>query len=117
SAGPKPRKPLMAQASTPPKVRCRQIQDEDLSAVASLLTQGFPARTRKYWTTGLEALRRRASPEGCPRYGYLLDADGSVVGALILIFSERPGRRIRCNVSSWFVAPDYRAYAAALVSA
>ena len=84
--------------------------------MADLLRQGFPARARKYWTNGLAAMRRRASPDGCPRYGYLLEADGAVVGALILIFTAMGDGQIRCNVSSWYVTPAFRAYASVLVS-
>jgi hypothetical protein len=102
------------------KVRCRPIEDSDLGSVADLLTQGFPERTRKYWTNALGRLAGLDTPEGCPRFGYLLDVDGAAVGVLLLIFShsacdaEGP---IRCNVSSWYVDPAYRGYAAALVSA
>ncbi|MFI4976016.1 MAG: GNAT family N-acetyltransferase [Caulobacterales bacterium] len=104
----------------PPKVRCRQIDETDLDAVAQLLAQGFPGRPRKYWTNGLDRLRAHAGPDGCPEFGYLLEADGAVVGAILLIFSavgEGPERKIRCNVSSWYVDPAFRGYAAPLVSA
>jgi hypothetical protein len=105
-----------APTPTPAKVRCRPIQDADLGAVADLLTQGFPTRSRKYWTNGLAAMRRRASPDDCPRYGYLLETDGAAVGALILIFTAMGAGQVRCNVSSWYVAPEFRAYASVLVS-
>jgi hypothetical protein len=104
-------------ASQPPKVRCRQIGQDDLEAVAWLLTAGFPDRTRKYWTSGLARMTERAPVEGCPQFGYLLEADGVVVGAVLLIFTdfgEGAAHRVRCNISSWYVAPQYRAYAAQL---
>jgi hypothetical protein len=106
--------------SPQPKIRCRLIEEGDLDAVADRLTRGFPARTRKYWTSALERLATRVAPEGCPRFGYMLDADGVAAGVLLLIFSrtgEGADAPIRCNVSSWCVDPAYRAYAAALVSA
>jgi hypothetical protein len=101
--------------SPPPQVRCRQIAPADLQGVADLLTRGFPARPRKYWTTALQRLQRRGAPEGCPPFGYLLEADGQVVGAVLLIFSE-PGGKPRCNISSWYVAPEHRAHAAVLAA-
>ena len=104
-------------ASQPPKVRCRQIAEDDLGVVADLLTAGFPDRTRKYWTTGLTKMARRAPVENCPRFGYLLEADGAAVGAILLIFTDfgdGSDARVRCNISSWYVAPEYRAYAAQL---
>jgi hypothetical protein len=99
--------------SPPSQVRCRQIGPADLEAVADLLTRGFPARPRKYWTTALERLAARGAPKGCPRFGYLLGAGEEVVGALLLIFSERDGQ-VRCNISSWYVSPEHRAHAAIL---
>lgn len=81
--------------------------------MADLLTRGFPARPRKYWTTALERLAARGAPKGCPRFGYLLEDGAVVVGALLLIFSERGGQ-VRCNISSWYVAPEHRAHAAIL---
>ena len=83
--------------------------------MADLLTRGFPARPRKYWTTALRRLAARAAPEGRPQFGYLLEAGGRVVGALLLIFSERDGS-VRCNLSSWYVTPEQRAHAAILAA-
>ena len=105
---------------TPVKVRCRPINEADLEAVADLLTQGFPERARKYWTKGLKNLTTRPSPEGCPQFGYLLEAEGRVVGTILLIFSETgvgEARQVRCNVSSWYVDPAFRGHATLLVSA
>ena len=60
-------------------------------------------------------LQGRGAPEGCPPFGYLLEADGQVVGALLLIFSQRNGD-LRCNLSSWYVVPEHRAHAAVLAA-
>ena len=107
--------------SPPPvKVRCRPIAEADLEKVADLLAQGFPSRARKYWTSGLETLRSRPNPQDCPQFGYLLEAGGAVVGTILLIFSQAgsgEARRVRCNVSSWYVDPAFRGHAAMLVSA
>ncbi len=98
------------------KVRCRQIEAADFEAVAALLTEGFPARTLPYWRGALAALKARRAPDGYPQYGYLLAGEAGVVGVLLLIFTEGPAGKVRCNVSSWYVDPDYRVYAPALVS-
>jgi hypothetical protein len=97
------------------KVRCRPVAEADLPAVAALLTEGFPDRTRAYWDGALDTLRRRKAPEGYPRFGYLLESQEKIVGALLLIFSEIGGK-VRSNCSSWYVDPAYRAHAAPLVS-
>jgi hypothetical protein len=106
---------MLASPSSPPKVRCRQICLSDLEAVTDLLARGFPEKPRKYWTSAVARLLAREALEGCPRFGYLLEAGGDVVGVLLLIFTAR-GAAVRCNVSSWYVAPAHRSHAALLAS-
>jgi hypothetical protein len=86
-----------------------------LDAIADLLTRGFPAKPRKYWTTALERLAARGSPEGCPDFGYLLEAESRIVGVLLLIFGT-VGGAVRCNISSWYVEPQHRGHAAVLAA-
>jgi len=99
-------------------VRCRQIGPSDLGAVTDLLTAGFPRRDRNYWLAGLHHLRDRSCPADTPRYGYLLEHENRPVGVLLLIFSFRAGasgETLRCNVSSWYVVPEFRNLAPLLV--
>ena len=108
--------------SAPPKVRCRRIEDADAERVVSLLTRGFAARRpRRFWERVIARLATRAAPADAPRYGYLLESGGTAVGAILQIFSTRPGAgaaeaTTRCNVSSWYVEPAFRSYAPFLVS-
>ena len=98
-------------------LRCRQIVEDDIESVASLLARGFPNRNRAFWLAALGQLRRREPPADLPKYGYLLESGGVPVGALLLICSQMgAGENVssRCNVSSWYVEPDYRAYASML---
>jgi len=102
-----------------PAIRCRQIDERDLAAVAALLRRGFPSRSRHFWPHALAELARREPPPGMPKYGYLLETDGRLVGAILTICSAiRAGGRLepRCNLSSWYVEPPFRAYAPLLVS-
>jgi hypothetical protein len=62
-------------------MRCRQIDEADIEAVASLLARGFPARHRQFWLGAFAQLTRHAQPAGLPKYGYLLESRGAVVGA------------------------------------
>ena len=104
-------------SSVAPQVRCRQIQEQDLEVVADLLTEGFPDRTRKYWTSGLERLGQRPTPVGFPQFGYVLESEGELVGVLLLIFTgDDDGAVLRFNVSSWYVRPAYRAHATLMVT-
>jgi len=98
------------------KIRVRQICETDISAVADLLAYGFQSRPRQFWLKVLRCLRERPAPTGLPRYGYLLESDG-IVGIVLQIFSTlRTGETscIRCNMSSWYVKPDFRIYASLL---
>ena len=97
-----------------PMIRCREISEADIEAVADLLTRGFVGRSRDYWMRGLRRQGARAVPEGYPRFGYMIDHDGAPAGVLLLIYTERAGTddpEIRCNLSSWYVAPAFRNYA------
>jgi hypothetical protein len=106
------------QAVSPPAIRCRQIADADLDGVAALLRRGFGTRrTLAFWHHVLACLQARAVPPDMPRYGYLLEREGSFVGVILLIFATTPGSSaLRANVSSWYVDPAFRSYAPLLVS-
>ena len=99
-------------------LRVREIVRGDFDAIVRLLTRGFPIRSRDYWLRALERLERRPHPQGYPVFGYCLDAAGVPVGVLLLLFAEvaSEGEIItRCNVSSWYVEPAYRAFGSLLV--
>ncbi|MBG1233865.1 acyl-CoA acyltransferase [Aestuariivirga litoralis] len=108
----------MSVAAAPErKVRCRLIAEGDLEAVADLLARGFEKRPRSYFLNGLLRLAARAVPEGLPRFGYMLEAEGRAVGAVLLAFYQRPGLdEPRCNIASWYVEPAHRMHAAMLSS-
>jgi hypothetical protein len=107
-----------AQVNAAPKIRCRQVADGDLDALADLLKRGFGARrTHAFWRHVLAGLKARAVPDGMPRYGYLLENAGVPVGAILLMFAASPGGEApRANVSSWYVEPAFRSYAPLLVA-
>jgi len=100
-------------------IRCRQIDESDVPAVAGLLRRGFPNRNRQFWQRALDELTRREPPPGLPKYGYLLETDGVAVGVILVICSTMrvDGTSApRCNLSSWYVEPAFRTYAPLLVS-
>ena len=89
----------------------------DLDAVADLLTRGFVGRSRDYWMQGLRRQAARKVPQGYPRFGYMLDNDGTPVGVLLLLYTFRDEGgepSIYCNLSSWYVEPAFRNYATLL---
>ena len=95
-------------------IRCREIGASDLGAIADLLTRGFAGRSRDYWMAGLRRQATRDVPEGLPRFGYMLDHEGTPVGVLLLIYTARDDAgesSVRCNLSSWYVEPAFRNYA------
>jgi hypothetical protein len=96
------------------RIRCREISEADLEAVAELLTRGFAGRSRDYWMQGLRRQAVRDVPDGYPRFGYMLDNDGQPVGVLLLLYASRINGgeiAIQCNLSSWYVEPAFRNYA------
>jgi hypothetical protein len=102
-----------------PGIRVRQIAQSDIPATVGLLARGFKAKPREFWARVFACLDQHHTPSGFPRYGYLIETGGMVVGAVIQIFTAIPtgsGIRIRCNVSSWFVQEPFRSYASLLVS-
>jgi hypothetical protein len=101
------------------EVRSRQIADADIDGVVDLLTRGFNLRNRDYWQHALAKLSKHRTPAGMPKYGYLLESGGEIVGVILLIFSSVPGDEtamMRCNVSSWYVEPAFRSHASLLIS-
>jgi len=104
-------------ASRSSDVRCRLIAEADLGEAAACLARGFPERSNAYWVGALSRMAGRETIGDCPRFGYLMEASGRVVGVLLLIYSRRvvgQASEIRCNLSSWCVDPPYRGYALAL---
>jgi hypothetical protein len=102
-----------------PAIRCRQIRETDRSAVVTLLARGFPTRSPLFWLNALRELGRREPPPGLPKFGYLMECSGDVVGAILLICStmhEGQSSAVRCNLSSWYVEPAFRAHATLLVA-
>jgi hypothetical protein len=101
-------------------VCCREIGQADIESVIELLTDGFGRyRDKGYWVGAMRRLSRHNTPEGYPKYGYLLECAGAPVGVLLLIYSrvELDGAfSIRCNVSSWYVAPPFSAFSTILAS-
>jgi hypothetical protein len=101
------------------KPRFREILDSDLDAIGDLLTRGFQHRSRDYWMRGLHHQSVRPLPPGAPRYGYLLEDNSGPVGCLLMIYSSKiiDGEIATCcNVSSWYVDPAFRNYAALFAS-
>jgi hypothetical protein len=96
------------------RLRCREISEADLEAVADLLTRGFVGRSHTYWMQGLRRQATREIPNGYPRFGYMLDNDGMPAGVLLLLYTSRVKdgeTTIQCNLSSWYVDPAFRNYA------
>jgi hypothetical protein len=105
---------------TPTSVKSRQISEADLPEVTDLLTRGYEhKRPRMFWEGVFAGLTRRSVPTGYPRFGYVIESDGNLVGVLLTIFSTiwKDGvASIRCNGSSFYVDPNFRVYASLLSS-
>lgn len=105
-------KPMLA--ASPSKIACRRIEDSDIADVIDLFEKGYPYRPREFWVRGLDRLARHATPAGYPKYGYLMERSGALVGAILTIFSTvkaGTGTTIRCTFGGWYVEPASRGYA------
>ena len=103
----------------PRRVRCRQIEPDDIDSILDLLCEGFTRLPRRHWVAALEMLGARAVLGGMPRYGYMIESDGCAVGVLLVIETEvrRDGATtVRSNGSSWYVRPGFRPYAPILLT-
>jgi len=95
-------------------LRVREITPADFDRVAELLGEGI-GFSNQYFLDLLQRMTQHSTPAGFPKYGRLLESDGSIVGAIILIFSTIWSDgipSIRCQVTGWCVEPAYRCYAA-----
>jgi hypothetical protein len=109
-----------AHQATPSNVRPRQISEADIPEVVNLLTRGYKhERSHRFWEEVFAGLTRRPVPAGFPRYGYVIDAGGKLVGVLLTIFStiwKGETANVRCCGSGWYVDPPFRVYASLLAS-
>src|SRR5215469_4818341 len=106
--------------STGPKyIRIRQIRDTDVPEIVNLLGRGYPRHPPQIWEHVFACLSRRSVPADHPRFGYVIESDGKLVGVLILIFStiwQNGVAKIRCNGLGLYVDPPFRVYAPLLTS-
>src|SRR5262249_59870282 len=75
----------------------------------------FPIRSREFWARALDRLAKHPTPQGLPKFGYVMEGDEGLVGVVLLVSScSHTDQRCttRCNLSSWYVKPAYRSYAA-----
>jgi len=97
-------------------IKCREMDDSDISAAVDLLTRSFKP-PREYWQRAISRLAGRPPVDGFPKYGFVLVDDSRIVGVLLLITTRVRINGVtenRTNVSSWCVEPAYRGYATIL---
>lgn len=99
-------------------VRIREIAPPDLEALIDLLTKGYWRAPRSYWAGVIERLTEHQTPQGYPKYGYLIENDGTPVGVILMIFTARVTNgetRVWCCGSSYYVEPQFRPYGPAMM--
>lgn len=99
----------------PEGLACRAIEEQDWPQVIECLHRGFPERPRRHWAEAFERMSQRPAVEDLARYGYVMDNSGQVVGVVLTLHFRHPGNALRCNLSSWAVDEDFRAYAGKLI--
>lgn len=106
-----------ARMPTTPPVGLRPIRTDDLPRVGEFLhahlNGGVPADT---WARALRPAWRTDHPD----HGFLLEADGQLVGVYAGLYSEQgagESRRAVCNLAAWCVLEEHRAHSLRLVRA
>lgn len=98
-------------------VELAPITDDDIAAVSRFMQEHHNRDVApEQWS---RAMRARWC-ESAPHHGYLLRADGGIVGAYLAYFSDREmdGRIERfCNLGAWCVLEPYRAQGLRLLMA
>lgn len=110
---------MMVGLTKSKRVRCRQITAQDFEQIATLLARNSKTREKANWLAVLDRMSRHPSPEGYPKFGYLIETEQGTVGVLLVIFTRIDTGSIqfvRGNVSSWHVEPEFRAFAGLLTS-
>ncbi|MCA0344587.1 hypothetical protein P9A16_14575 [Shinella sp. 838] len=94
------------------------IDEARLEAAETLLSKGFPSRSRAFWRKGLRRLADQNRAAGQPSVGFFLLAGETPVGILLTIsrWDAQTGRRI-VNLSSWYVEENHRWSATRLIMA
>jgi hypothetical protein len=102
------------------RIVCREIKANDIPELIALLQIGFPERSAMTWRWAFRRLHDHPTPTSYPKYGYLLENQDGIVGVQLTIFTTittiDDREVIRCNLSSWYVTPLYRSYAAMLTA-
>ena len=96
------------------KLSCRPIGEDDLAAATQILYEGFAERPLAFWQGAIRKLATRSSPDGYPRYGYLLISDSAPVGCLLTIFAAAEPERglgVRCSLSAHYTRAQFRSFA------
>ncbi|WP_165838722.1 acetoacetate--CoA ligase [Roseicella frigidaeris] len=106
---------VVAKAAGAPRIR--PVTPADLEPLARLLAAGFgesgigPAQWRHLFGPPW--------PDDGGSWGWLLTVDEAIVGVLGTVRARHPlrGDAPLCNLSSWYVHPDYRGWGSALLVA
>ena len=81
----------------------------DIQSAISLLKKGFAQQDPNFWNRAIQRLDDHHTPPNVPKYGYVLENNGSLVGLLLLIHSS-VRNSIRCYTSGFYVEPEFRPY-------
>ncbi|MGA7329570.1 MAG: hypothetical protein WBX25_35095 [Rhodomicrobium sp.] len=109
---------MLAKTEPNPVIRSREITGADFHVMAAFFARGLGYPAWAYLHI-FELLRDHPTPEGYPKYGYILEANGSIVGGIILIFSSVGSgdkKSVRCQLTAWYVEPAYRTYSTIFTS-
>lgn len=106
---------MQQNAPLPQMVRIREIGERDFPNMQRLFASGYSPDA---YTWLFQTLSSHPTPEGQPKFGYLMEVGGNVVGAIILVSSRIVvGQKsfVRCHLTALRVDPEFKGYGAFLM--
>ena len=106
-------RPIPADIPAVVAVRVREIRPPGFGRGDRPVDEGLLAVPALHWMSVIERLTTHQTPQGYPRYGYLVENDGTLVGVILMIFTARVLEGVTsvwCCGSSYYVEPQFRLY-------
>jgi hypothetical protein len=79
---------------------------QELKIIQNARINSRASNDSRYFLNILTRLTKHPTPTGYPKYGYLMEHNGALVGAILLIFTKvqsDDSATIRCHLTQWYV--------------
>lgn len=83
----------------PPGLTCRPIEESDWDGIIDCLRRNFPTRDRSYWERAVARMEKRPFVPDLPKYGFVLDMSGRIVGVLLALYFRHEGLKEKSSAA------------------